>query len=138
MKKIISFIFFLTIPFIFVGCGLGSAGIVSPVITGYATWKSGEASKYYESSHTRIYNAVKRNCEKLQYKISKEKKLKNDCDYIVAEGENHTFKITIVPVQPNITQVKIRIDFMGDKPYAELFYKKLDEQLNIIWFDNKN
>jgi hypothetical protein len=45
------------------------------------------------------------------------------------------FKIEIKKVQSNITEVKIRVNFLGDKPYAELIYKKIDSNLDVINFD---
>ena len=50
-------------------------------------------------------------------------------------GENDRFKISIKHVEPEISLLKIRVNFMGDKPYAELFYKKVDDNLNGIEFD---
>jgi hypothetical protein len=94
-------------------------------------WKEGEATKYYKVCNTTVYNAVKRSCKNLGYKIEEEQDTKDGGKYILAKSKSK-FKIRVEPVEENITRVKIRIDFMGDKPYAELLYHEIDKELCII------
>ena len=132
MKKIFMF---LACCFMFVACDTGTI-FVSPIVSGVLAWKNGEATKYYESDTQTLYYACKRVCEDLNYKITKDTILKHKKHYLVA-GENDRFKITISPAQKNISSVKIRINIMGDKPYAELFYKNLDDEVKIINFNRE-
>jgi len=120
----------------FTGCGveLILAPLVSPIVSGVIAWNDGEATKYYDADSKLLYHASKRVCKKLEYEITRDDEPKEGQYYLIA-GENNKFKITITPMQSDISSVKIRIDFMGNKPYAELFYKHLDEEIRVINFD---
>lgn len=130
MKKIL----FLLVIFsaFLMGCDAVTP-FVSPIVSGVVIWSEGKAIKYYESSPKVTYLAVRRVCTELGYKIIKDE-VKKDIYYIVA-GNNDRFKIYITPVEQNIVSVGIRVNFLGDKPYAEMFYSKLDTELEIIYFD---
>lgn len=114
------------------GCGMEF--LVSPIVAGVVRWIEGEAHKYYNYDSETLYRAVKHAAKELNYEIQDDKKLENG-NYKVVVGENDRFKISIDRVENNVTRVSIRINIMGDKPYAELFYEKIDEQVNIIEFD---
>jgi len=130
MKKNIFFAF-LTI-FFSVGC-TGPGLFVSPIINGIIAWKEGEAHKYYGHNTDTILRATKHALTKMNLPISKEE-TKSSGYYLVA-GNNNRFKIKIHKVENEITKLSIRINFMGDKPYAELFYKNVDKEINVIKFD---
>jgi len=123
---------------------LASCSYVSSVVSGtfnisqvhnfYVKWKDGEANKCYPFGDEIVHNAVKHVVKDMGLTVSKEEKNKKGEYYIVAEN-NDRFKMTIEPLKKNVTRLKIRINFMGDKPYAEIMYKKVDEELNFITFD---
>tara|TARA_Y100000034_G_scaffold38278_2_gene47016 strand:- start:2311 stop:2733 length:423 start_codon:yes stop_codon:yes gene_type:complete len=115
--------------------GCGAEILIAPIVSGVIAWKEGEATKYYDSDSRLLYHAAKRVCKELDYTISRDDEVTEKGRYYMIAGENDRFKISITPVQPDISSVKIRINFMGDKPYAELFYKHLDEEVKIIHFD---
>lgn len=131
MKNIVNFIIILLIfPFL-LGCA--GAAAVGPIITGYITWKNGEAHKYYEYSPEITYKSTKKALNYLKIPIEKVDEKEKEV-YLVA-GNKNRFKIKIVEVDPNISRLSIRINFMGDKPYAELIYKNVDDFLGEITFD---
>jgi hypothetical protein len=129
MKNTLILAFCLTF---FVGCG--AEILIAPIVSGIVMWSEGEATKYYDTDSKTLYHASKRVCKELEYTITRDDDPKNGQYYLIA-GENNRFKITITEAQNDISSVKIRIDFMGDKPYAELFYKHLDEEISVINFD---
>jgi hypothetical protein len=55
-------------------------------------------------------------------------------EHILICSDKDRFKIKIVPVRNDICKVQIRVNFMGDKPYGELFYKTIDEEINSVFF----
>lgn len=137
MKKLFAFCWLLFLPVI-AGCSLAGIGIVGgaagAAIQGYIMWKQGEATKYYFADEQVLYRAVEKSAKDLELPIKK-----NELDkegYHISVGEKDKFKIKIEKAEKNISKVCIRINFMGDKPYAELFYKQIDENLNIIEFEN--
>lgn len=133
MKKLLLFAS-LCLPF-FTGCAAAPM-IISPIVTGVVMWKDGEARKYYnEEAHT-VYRATKTSLKELDHLIINEEPYKEGGYYIVA-GDSDKFKITIRQVKPHITEVKVRINFMGDKPYAELLYSQIDSNTNTIDFDDQ-
>jgi len=129
MRKLTIFILF---SIFLAGCGFEF--LVSPLVKGVITWVEGEAHKYYNYDSDVVYKAVKRAARELDYEISSDDPPK-DGNYKLVVGNDDRFKISIDRIENNITLVSIRINFMGDKPYAELFYKKIDEQVNTIEFN---
>jgi len=97
----------------------------------YIAWVEGEAHAYFATDREAAYRAVKRTLHELDYPITRDEPTQGGNYYIVADSRDR-FKITIKQVEPYATRVSIRINFMGDKPYAELIYKKLETQLDII------
>ena len=133
MKKLAVVSFFL---FFVVGCGVEMliGGATNAIVNGVIYWKEGEASKYYAYEPSILYRSTKKACKELNYEIITDEPNNEDGYYIVA-GEKNKFKIKIEQVEENISVVKCRIDFWGDKPYVELFYEKIDGQLSVIEFD---
>jgi hypothetical protein len=130
MKKLFKIIFFII--FIFSGCEV--APFVSPIVTGVVMWSEGEAHKYYPYNHEIIYRATKRTLEDMNMNITEENdKRKKGKKIIANNGEQ--FKINIDHIKEEISLLSVRIDFMGNKEYAELFYSKVDHQLSTIQFD---
>ena len=134
MKKLILIsVLFLSV----IGCTSAISLITNPIIDagvqGYLLWKDGEATAYYATDANTAYAAVKRTLVELGYKITKDEPKSNNSYYVVAKS-NDEFKVTIKQTENYVTAVKIRIDIMGDKPYAEMIYKKLEKQLDVIDF----
>lgn len=127
MKNIAFFCFFLII----FGCGL--APFASPIITGVIMWKEGEAQKYYNEQPKVIYRATKMALKDLNLSLNSERSIQNG--HFLIAGDADKFKIFVREVKPNITEVKIRVNFMGDKPYAELLYKSIDLNSNTVEFN---
>ena len=116
----------------------GCEGInpVSPIIQFYLTWKEGEAQKYYPYSSPVVYRAAKRAMIALNYSIDQDEPSSEGHFYIVAGGGDR-FKVTIKHIENDIAKLSVRVNFMGDRPYAELLYKKVDEELDSIHFDEQ-
>ena len=111
--------------------GCGAETILGPIAAGYIMWKEGEAHKYYKSDSGTVHRAVKRALEDMGLSISRDDP-PDQGDYYLIAGDNNRFKIKIVRIEKNITKLSVRINFMGDKDYAELLYKNVDYQTNII------
>lgn len=110
--------------------------IASPIVTGVTMWYEGEAHKYYNEEARTLYRATKIALKELDHPIIKDEPIKNGGYYFVA-GEKDRFRIVIRQVKPHITEVKVRINIMGDKPYAELLYRQIDLNTSSIEFDNE-
>jgi len=128
MKKLTLSLLFLVV---LIGCG--PEILIAPIINGAVYWLEGEAQKYYTQDTDVLYRATKRACLELQHSIETDEH--EESNYYIVAGGNNRFKIKIRQVEKGITEVRIRVDFMGDKPYAELIYKKIDDQLSVINFD---
>ena len=138
MKKIIV-ILMLLFPMI-TGCSSIITLITNPLIDSgvqaYLTWKDGEATAYYACDSNTAYNAIKAVLFDLHYTIESDKPDAKGSYVIMAKSHN-TFKITIHKTEDYVTAIKIRVDTMGDKPYAEMIYKKLERQLDVIDFTQR-
>ena len=108
---------------------------ISPIVNFYIAWKEGEAHKHYRWDTKTMYKTVKRSLRNLDYEVLKDQDTNNG--YYIVAGANDKFKIKIVGIESEITKISIRINFMGDKPYAELIYKEIDEQINIIEYTKR-
>ena len=119
-----------------VGCGaeLLISPLSSVIVGGVITWKEGEAHKYYNYKSDTLYRAVVRTADELNYPTIQNKP-GQEGDYTLIVGNNDKFKIKVKKVEEYMTLVSIRVNLMGDKPYAILFYEKLDEQVNCIEYD---
>jgi len=117
------------------GCGGGPEILIGPIVAGVIYWKNGEATKYYANDYASVSRATSRALTEMGLPIKKKQESSNSV-YIIA-GENDRFKIHVEYVEPNITRLRCRINFMGDKPYAELMYRKVDEEVSIIEFDDE-
>jgi hypothetical protein len=130
MKNLVFIILFFSLS----GCQiLGIGPIVSGITQGVIYWKNGEAQKYYEFEPEIIYNAAKRGAtEDMQMSIDNIEE--KDGFYRFYAGENNRFKVKIESVDNNISRLSVRINFMGDKEYTELYFSKVDEQIYVVDF----
>jgi len=116
------------------GCtAVNPFNLASPIITGVVMWKEGEAHKYYNEELPTMHRSVKSALKELNLPVTKEEPVK-DGFYIVA-GDQDRFKIYVLTVKPHITKVNIRVNFMGDRPYAELVYRTTDSYVDTIEFE---
>jgi outer membrane receptor for monomeric catechols len=133
MKKL-----FLLLSLIFIsGCGTAALMVVGPAIEGVVKWEQGEAHKYYSYDSAILYRATKRALISLNIPISKDQPANSrngKVFYITAEGKSQ-YKIKISPEDNNITDVGLRVNFMGNHPQAELIYQKIDLEINTIKYD---
>jgi hypothetical protein len=130
MKKL-----FLLLSLIFIsGCGTSALMLAGPAIQGVIQWENGEAHKYYAYNSETMYRATKRALIKLDLPIIKDQVTGGGKFYIVG-GAKSQYKLTIIPAEKNITDVGLRINFMGNHPQAELIYQNIDEQINTIVYD---
>lgn len=123
--------FFAIIAMSILGCG--AEILISPIVTGVIYWVNGEAHKYYEHEPDTVYRSTKHALRELDQEIKKD--VKNNDQYEIIAGNENRFSITIQKADKNITKLNIRINYLGDKEFAELIYKKVDEQIDIIEFD---
>lgn len=115
-------------------CGCGAIDPIGPVVNGIIFWKQGEANKYYNQKPDVVFRASLHALNRMNLKVVKDSNFDKSNFEIIA-GNNNRFKIYIKEVDNKITSLKVRINFFGDKQYAELFYKYVDEQIEIIRFD---
>jgi hypothetical protein len=132
MKKLVIFLFFYLF---FFGCVFVPT-IIEPIISGVIMWKENEGCKYYDEELSTMYRAVKISLKDLNFSITKDS-LNSNGDYYIVAGDNDKFKIRIRQVKPHITEIKIRVNLIGNKQYAELLYNSIDSNTNTIDFNEK-
>ena len=130
-KKWIAAIMCVSI-FMFSLVGCNGINPIGPIISVGIMWLSGEASKYYEADSELIHEATHSALKELDFPVVSEIK-RGDTIFITADA-NDRFRIKVERVRPNITNLRIRVNIMGDKPYAELIYKKIDEYPGVKCF----
>lgn len=134
MKNNLFFVLFFSA--FLTGCA-AAPFLIAPIVTGVIMWQEGEAVKYYHEKPQVLYRATKVSMKDLELNITQDKP-ENGTFYINAgQAEEDKFKITIAQVRPNVSVVKIRVNFMGDKPFAELIYNQIDLNMNAIEFDDQ-
>lgn len=131
MKKLAYIWLFVLFFPVVVGCEV--VPFVQPIVDGYILWKEGEASKYYNNDTDVLYRAVKHSLNDMHIAITRDRHA-SDGDYRIIAGDEDRFQINIRKASPVISEVKIRINFMGDKTYAEMIYTKIDTHLDRIEF----
>lgn len=129
VKKILIFVIFLNF---ILGCG-GPGVLIGPITTGVIYWINGEAHQYYEYPADVVYRTTKHTLQELNIPISTDN-VNKDSFQIIA-GEQNRFNIKVTQVDKNISKLSMRINTLGDKDFAELIYKKIDQNIAIIQFD---
>lgn len=112
------------------GCAIMAP--IAPIVSLGIMWVNGEAAKYYATDVDVIHQATKNVLNEFKLKIIEEK-VENNSIYIKA-GDEDKFKITIVSTRENVTKLLIRVNIMGDKAYAEMLYRHIDEQPGVRQF----
>jgi hypothetical protein len=129
-KKNNLFIVFLFL-IIISGCDAASV-FIGPIVSGVIYWINGEAHQYYNYKASIIHNATIKSLKELDQNIKKD--YYDNKTYYTLVDDNNRFSISIYNVDKNISRLNIRINFIGDKDFAELIYKKVDENICIIEF----
>lgn len=118
---------------------------ITPIIQLGIFWLEGEAHKYYNTPQDEIEVAVKSALKELEFSIVEEgpeedyywiKATDNSRVVQLESGElvASTFKIKVREVKHNITKLSIRVNTFGDRPYAEMIYRHVDDYDNVIQF----
>jgi uncharacterized protein (UPF0210 family) len=113
--------------------GCGFTPFLGPILNIGVMWMNGEAHKYYDADQQTVVDAIDQAARDLEF-VTVEKEVKGNTIYIkiddlsVAsrEEEANRFNIKIHKVQHNVTKLSIRINTWGDKPYADLMFRKVD------------
>ena len=125
----------ISIVFLFLAASLISGCAVFPILPlfgasyqGYTVWEGRESTRYYACDLDTAYQAVKRSCEQLKLKTAIQKPA-SEHGYSLETKGNHPMQINVLPVETNLTKIVITIALFGDKPYVELFYKTVDDNI---------
>jgi hypothetical protein len=104
--------------------------IVGSAHQGYVGWKGQEATKYYFCDLKTTYQIVKRTTRQLELETKMQPLPKEKGKgYAMETKGNNPMEINVVPAGKRVTKVIIRVAFFGDKQFAELFYKTLDDNM---------
>ena len=131
MKKILLILVIVTCLSTLVSCSAVTplAGAAGGIVNATIFWYNNEGRKYYEYDADTVHKAALQALNKLDQPIMSDTKKE------IKAGTKDRFKIKIEETQPNITQLKIRINTLGDKEMGELFFKYVDDQLNVVQFN---
>lgn len=127
MKKLLGFLLCCAAIVGMAGCEIFNP--IGPIISIGLSWLDGEASKYYHCEQTVINLAVHNVLSELQFPI-REEWVDGDTIHIKADGVDR-FHIKIEHIKDQITNLRIRVNIMGDKPYAELVFRNVDRQPGV-------
>jgi len=95
---------------------------------GYTVWKGAEATKYYSADLQTVHDAVKRSCDQMKLGTTT-LSASAEYGYTLETKGNKPLRVSVLPVEKNITKVVVDIGVLGDKEYAELFYRTIEENL---------
>jgi hypothetical protein len=127
--------FFSIFAILISGCALDLGMIVSPITSGVVYWVNGEAHKYYKSDIDTIYRSLNRVMLELDQKIY-HLEIKPGKKYKIIAASKNRFSIRLDKIDENICRMNIRINYLGDKDFAELIYKEIDKQIDVLEFKN--
>ncbi len=105
---------------------------IGPIISLGVRWMDGVAEKYYDCPQSNLYIATKASILELGLPIVEEWQDGNT-KYMKA-GDDDRFKISVTAVRERISKVSIRVNLMGDKPYAELVFRHIDKKPEVTEF----
>jgi hypothetical protein len=129
-SEIVVFLLFATS--LLSGCAVVALIPFIPVIggsyEGYTVWKGRESLKYYTYDSKTVCQAVKQSCEQLKLKtVIQSPVSENECS-LETKG-NYPMEINVSHVEKTLTKVVITIALFGDKQYAELLYRVIDDNI---------
>ena len=121
------------------GCAVVALIPFVPVIggsyQGYTYWKGRESLKYYSNDVKTVCQAVKKSCEQLELEtVIQNPVSENECS-LKTKG-NYPMEINVSHVEKTLTKVVITIALFGDKQYAELLYRTIDDNIPTKRMDN--
>jgi hypothetical protein len=132
MKKILLYFTFFC-SFFSLGCEVAPF-LVAPIITGVVYWKNGEAKKYYNENQKVLHRSSINALNELQIPITRDIR-DNSGNYSIVAGDKDEFKISVNRLKNNISEITVRVNFMGNKEYSELIFEKIDSYTNTIDYD---
>jgi hypothetical protein len=106
----------------FIGSSVGGS------YQGYSVWKGRESSKYYTYDIKTICQAVNQSCEQLKLETVIQNPVSEDECSLETKG-NYPMEINVSHIEKNLTKVVITIALFGDKQYAELLYRTIDDNI---------
>lgn len=125
---------------VFSGIGMGVSATATAV-SGVMYWKNGESHKYYKFDTSTLHQATLRAIKKLQLTVKSDEQIPLSksrkgtiSGYRLIITNNDKLKIRIRSVELNISEVTIRVNILGDKPYAKLVYDTIDNELCVVEF----
>jgi len=130
MKKILLTLALVILLLVPAGCSVVTpiAGAVGGAVNATIFWYNNEGRKYYEYDVATVHKAATQALEKMGQPIT------SDTTKEIKAGIKDRFKVKIEETQPNLTRLKIRVNTLGDKQMGELFFKYVDDQLNVVQF----
>jgi hypothetical protein len=135
----------LSLTFCFATAGCEFFNPIGPMIQLGIYWYEGEAHKYYATDQPTIDKALRSALNEVAIPINSEE-TKGDTIYLRAGGKMVTekrlmhsvsedrFKIKVTKVNEKVTKLSIRVNVFGDKPFAELIYRHVDQQPGVRQF----
>ena len=98
-------------------------------------WEEGEGHKFYQYNYKVVFRATKQALKNLEIPIIDEN-ISDKQGYITA-GKRSQYKIKINFIENNISELCIRINFMGNKPQGELIYQTVDQTIFTINYNEQ-
>ena len=95
---------------------------------GYTFWKGRESSKYYTYDVKTVCQAVKQSCEQLKLETVIQNPVSEDGCSLETKG-TYPMEVNVSHVEKNLTKVVITINLFGDKQYAQLLYRTIDDNI---------
>jgi hypothetical protein len=136
IKSLIIVVCLFIITSVLSGCAVVAAipiigGIGGAASQGYTVWRSFEATRYYAYNVETTYRAVKRSASQLKLKTAASANPPKKGYALETKGDN-PLEISVLPAEEkvNVTKVVIKIALLGDRQYAEMFFKTIDENIS--------
>ncbi len=94
----------------------------------YVVWKDRESSRYYTYDVKTVCQSIKRSCDQLKLEtLIQDATSENGC-FLETKGK-YPMEIKASPVEKNLTEVVVTIELFGDKQYAEVLYRTVDNDM---------
>lgn len=113
----------------------GAAAIVKAI---KVVWKRvgrrQEGTAYYDYHIEVVHRSVLRTLNEMGMPPATNMKDANGQYLMEAGSADEMFQITIIPVQSNVTEVRVRIKRSTSKEYAQLFFKMTQDNIGVLEF----
>lgn len=130
MKRVINFTLIFIILILGAGCAYLAVGAIGAAGGAtYVAYVKGEMEYIYGSPYEKVWNCITISLNQLEIRISQEEKTTYNGKITAYMKDGVPVYVSVAPLSPDSTSVKVRVGTFGDKRISELIHSQIYQNL---------